>query len=46
MIGFQSELKGEVPEPDEGLETKNLSKRQLYDQLNKTFKLPPMNGRE
>ena len=45
MIGFQSELKGEAPEPDEGPDTKTLSKRQLYDQLNKTYKLPPLNGR-
>jgi hypothetical protein len=41
MIGFQPELQGDQPQPDEGLDTKNLEKRELFDMVTSVWCLPP-----
>ena len=40
MIGFQPELLGDLPQPDESLETRNLEKRELYDMVSPNPKPP------
>lgn len=41
MIGFQPELLGDLPQPDESLETRNLEKKELYDMVTAIWCLPP-----
>ena len=45
MIGFQPELHGDVPQPDEGLDTKNLEKRELFDMVAAVWFLPPYSSK-
>lgn len=41
MIGFQPELLGDLPQPDEPLETRNLEKRELFDMVAAIWFVPP-----
>ena len=41
MIGFQPELQPDALQQDEGMETKHLDKKQLYDSLSHIYFLPP-----
>jgi hypothetical protein len=45
MIGFQPELHGDIPQPDEGLDTKNLEKKELFDMLAAVWFLPPYSSK-
>ena len=45
MIGFKPELHGDVPQPDEGLDTKNLEKRELFDMVAAVWFLPPYSSK-
>ena len=41
MIGFQPELHGDIAQPDEGLDTRNLEKKELYDMVAAVWYVPP-----
>jgi len=41
MIGFHAELQGDTPLAEEGLETMNLAKNELFELVGSTFMLPP-----
>lgn len=45
MIGFQPELHGDIPQPDEGLDTKNLEKKELFDMVAAVWCLPPYSSK-
>ena len=45
MIGFQNELNPERGQITEGLDTRNLEKKELYDMLAHTIYLPPYHSR-
>jgi predicted DNA-binding transcriptional regulator len=45
MIGFQPELLGDIPQADEGLDTRNLEKRELYDMVGAVWFLPPYSSK-
>ena len=45
MIGFQPELHGDIPQPDEGLDTKNLEKKELFDMVTAVWFLPPYSSK-
>ena len=40
MIGFQPELHGDIPQPDEGLDTKNLEKKEFFDIVSIVWLVP------
>ena len=41
MIGFQLDLQGDNPGPNEGVDTKSLGKNELYEMVSSTYMLPP-----
>jgi len=45
MIGFQPELLGDLPQPDESLETRNLEKKELYDMVSSIWCVPPYSSK-
>ena len=45
MFGFSQELREDTARPDEGLDTKNLDKRDFYAMLNINFLLPSMTSK-
>ena len=45
MIGFQEEYNAEDVRPDEGYETKRLSKKELYEMISRQYMLPPLNSK-
>ena len=45
MIGFQNELQGDKPDSEEGLDTKSLDKKDLYDLLAHKYYLPPYSSK-
>jgi hypothetical protein len=45
MIGFQPELHGDIPQPDEGLDTKNLEKKELFDMIAAVWCVPPYSSK-
>ena len=45
MIGFQPELHGDIAQPDEGLDTKNLEKKELFDMVAAVWLLPPYSSK-
>ena len=42
MIGFQPEFHADEPQADEGYDTKNLSKKELYEFVSRVYMLPPV----
>ena len=45
MIGFQPELHGDIPQPDEGLDTRNLEKKELFDMVAAVWFVPPYSSK-
>ena len=45
MIGFENELTRKKPHSDEGPETRELDKRELYESVNLRWFLPPVDSR-
>ena len=45
MIGFQPELQEDIAQVDEGLDTKNLLKKELYDMVSAVWHLPPYSSK-
>jgi hypothetical protein len=41
MIGFQPDLQGDNPGPNEGIETRSLGKNELYELVSSTYMIPP-----
>lgn len=45
MIGFQRELHGDQREPDEGLETRHLEKKELFETIAENYYIPPLSSK-
>jgi hypothetical protein len=45
MIGFQPELHGDMPQPDEGLDTRSLEKKELFDMVSAVWLVPPYSSK-